>query len=77
MRFFLSLSLILLFSYVAIGQTKHETIIEDYRKGWNKLIPTQAKGQFAGSMGMISAGVGWDHGKRRRWETNVYLGMIP
>ena len=78
MRLYLYFSLfVLLFPVVSSGQTKHEEMMVGYRKGWEKVIPTQVKGQFAGSMGMFSVGPGWDYGKRRQWETNVYLGMIP
>ncbi|MDD4514372.1 hypothetical protein [Massilibacteroides sp.] len=43
---------------------------------WNKLIPRYIKGQFAGSIGMLSAGVGWNYGKGH-WETDMLLGYIP
>jgi hypothetical protein len=33
--------------------------------------------QFAGSMGMFSAGPGWFYGKRDQWETDFYIGFIP
>ena len=30
-----------------------------------------------GDMGLISAGVGWNYGKRDQWETDIFLGLIP
>lgn len=43
---------------------------------WNHLIPKYAKLQFAGSMGMLSAGAGWEYGKKH-WETDLLLGYAP
>ena len=33
--------------------------------------------QFAGNMGLVSIGVGWDYGKHRQWETHLLFGYIP
>lgn len=77
MRLFLSLLLFLVFSFASWSQTKHDSKIESYKSRWNRLIPTQLKGQFAGSMGMLSAGAGWSYGKRRQWETDLMLGFVP
>lgn len=49
---------------------------QNYISTWNGLIPTHVKLQYAGDMGTLSAGPGWDYGKRRQWETNVFLGFI-
>ena len=38
--------------------------------------PTHVKMQYAGGMGVLSTGVGWDYGKRRQWETDVLLGYL-
>lgn len=43
---------------------------------WSSVAPRYFKGQFAGSIGMVSAGVGWNYGKDR-WETDFILGLIP
>ena len=48
-----------------------------YRKHWAGLIPTQFAVQNAGNMGWLSAGFGWDYGKRRQWETHLLFGYIP
>jgi hypothetical protein len=40
-------------------------------------MPTYLKLQYAGSMGFLSAGTGWDSGKRNQFETDIYIGFIP
>lgn len=71
------LILLLFVAIVAAGQTKHDERIDKYQSGWNKLIPRYSKVQFAGSMGVISLGGGWDYGKKRQWETDLLLGYLP
>lgn len=46
-------------------------------EGWERLKPTHVKMQYAGGMGVMSAGVGWDYGKRRQWETDFLIGYLP
>ncbi len=58
------------------GQDVYDIRVERYKSTWNNLIPRYTKVQFAGSMGMISAGVGWNYG-RDHWETDVLLGLVP
>jgi hypothetical protein len=41
------------------------------------LTPNYVKLQYAGGMGLISAGVGWEYGRRKQWESDVYLGFVP
>lgn len=48
----------------------------DYQ-GWERMIPTHAKLQYAGGMGFLSAGVGWDYGRQNRWETDLMVGFLP
>ena len=48
-----------------------------YRQRWQRLIPRYSKIQFAGGMGVISAGVGWDYGKKKQWETDLFIGFVP
>ena len=43
----------------------------------DRIIPTHSKIQYAGNMGLLSFGIGWDYGKRNQWETDVLLGFIP
>ncbi len=55
----------------------YEQRIQRYKRGWSKLIPDYSKLQYAGGMGMLSVGVGWDYGKNRQWETDVFMGFVP
>lgn len=48
-----------------------------YRRGWNALIPTHAKLQYAGNMGLLSVGIGWEYGKHKQWETEILFGYLP
>lgn len=57
--------------------SKYDKRIHRFRKGWNSLIPTHNKIQYAGNMGMFSFGTGWDYGKRDQWETDLFFGFIP
>lgn len=50
---------------------------EFVRTLWARLTPQYLKVQYAGSIGLISIGTGWDYGKRDRWETDVLLGFTP
>ena len=46
-------------------------------EGWERLKPTHIKMQYAGGMGVVSVGAGWDYGKRRQWETDMFVGYLP
>lgn len=56
---------------------RYDRRIHRYRKHWEALIPTHTKIQFAGNMGLLSFGTGWDYGKRNQWETDIFLGFLP
>lgn len=60
-----------------VKPNKYHKRIHRYRGHWEKLIPTHTKVQFAGNMGLLSFGTGWDYGKKNQWETDVFLGFIP
>lgn len=45
--------------------------------GWKCLLPTHVKVQYAGGMGFMSFGAGWDYGRKCRWETDVMIGLLP
>ncbi len=51
--------------------------VHRYRRRWAALIPTHSKLQFAGNMGLLSAGFGWDYGRRNQWETDLLFGFVP
>lgn len=59
------------------SDSKYDLRIRRYRKGWAGLIPTHLKLQYAGNMGLISVGTGWDYGNRNQWETDVLMGFLP
>ncbi|GAE18905.1 hypothetical protein [Bacteroides pyogenes] len=56
---------------------KYDRRVHRFRRKWEQLIPTHSKVQFAGNMGLLSYGMGWDYGKRSQWETDLLLGFIP
>lgn len=45
--------------------------------GWERTIPTHIKAQYAGGMGFLSLGCGWDYGRKKRWETDLLVGFLP
>ena len=57
--------------------TKYDKRVHRYKERWEKLIPSQTKLQYAGGMGFLSAGIGWDYGKRDQWESDIFIGFIP
>ncbi len=59
------------------SESKYDKRILRYRRHWASLIPTQFVIQNAGNMGALSAGIGWNYGKRGQWETNLLIGFIP
>ncbi len=84
-RYFISLILLsvsvgMMADSIYTAQTdvsKYDQRIHRYRKHWAALIPTQFILQNAGNMGILSAGFGWDYGKRKQWETHLLFGYIP
>lgn len=56
---------------------RYEHRLERYEKFWNSLIPDFARIQYAGSVGLINAGLGWSYGKRDQWETDLMFGYLP
>lgn len=72
------LFLFLLFlPFFTYAQNGYDRRIEKYQNQWIRLIPTHTKIQYAGGMGLISLGAGWDYGKNNQWETDVFLGFLP
>lgn len=45
--------------------------------GWERIKPKNAKIQYAGGMGLLSFGAGWEYGKRDMWGTDAFIGFIP
>lgn len=57
--------------------SRYDRRVHRYRRHWAALIPTHTKMQFAGNMGLLSFGFGWDYGKRNQWETDLLFGFVP
>lgn len=57
--------------------TRYERRVYRRHKNWARIIPTYGKMQFAGNMGLLSFGTGWDYGKKNQWETDLLFGFIP
>lgn len=72
-----SLSLQIKEEGLATRKNHYDKRVHRYRTRWESLIPTHSKIQFAGNMGLLSLGPGWDYGKRNQWETDLYLGFVP
>lgn len=78
----LAIGLVLLWTWMpAYGSNPEENPVygqhvEQYRSGWNRLVPRYVKLQTGGLMGAVSVGSGWNYG-RDHWETDLILGLIP
>ena len=62
---------------VSVTMSKYDRRIHRHREHWAALIPTQLIMQYAGNMGFMSVGVGWDYGKHDQWETHLLFGYLP
>ncbi|MGN0210560.1 MAG: hypothetical protein ACI391_05535 [Muribaculaceae bacterium] len=45
--------------------------------GWERVKPKNIKTQYAGGMGFLSFGVGWEYGKSMQWNTDTFIGFLP
>lgn len=57
-------------------EMKYEKRRERYMRRWMRLVPNQATLQYAGSIGLMSVGVGWHYGKNQHWETELLIGFV-
>lgn len=57
--------------------TRYERHRQHAMKRWMRLIPSQATLQYAGSIGLVSAGIGWHYGKKDHWESEILIGVLP
>lgn len=57
--------------------SRYDRRVRRYRRHWESLIPTHTILQYAGNMGLISAGIGWDYGRHRQWELDWMFGFLP
>lgn len=51
--------------------------VQHSQERWMKLIPNLGTVQYAGNIGMVSLGIGWDYGRKDAWETHVLVGFLP
>lgn len=58
-------------------EAQYEKRMQRRQNAWMSLIPTHFVIQNAGNMGLLSAGIGWSYGKKRKWETELLFGFIP
>lgn len=61
----------------AESKPSYEKRVARLRRGWNRIIPNLTMLQYAGDIGMISTGFGWDYGKHNQWETYAIFGFVP
>ncbi|MGN0205881.1 MAG: hypothetical protein ACI4BC_01435 [Muribaculaceae bacterium] len=45
--------------------------------GWERLKPRNFMAQYAGGMGFLSFGAGWEYGRSGQWNTDLLVGFIP
>lgn len=85
-RLLLVVAGVLTVSYAAAGSRSFGDSVDsrplDDRKhfgydSWKRLLPTHVKVQYAGGMGVVSVGYGWDYGRKCRWETDLLTGVLP
>ncbi|WP_104382858.1 hypothetical protein [Sphingobacterium sp. HMA12] len=50
---------------------------KELKKAAFNLVPSSYLVQYAGSIGLFSAGVGWDYGWQKQWSTDFLLGYVP
>lgn len=44
---------------------------------WTAITPQRLVAQYAGGIGLASAGVGWAYGRNKAWETDLLMGYVP
>ena len=67
----------LIFKITFILLTTINIMAHDGKKTVSIIVPQHSKLQYAGSMGLLSAGFGWSYGNKNNWETDVMFGYIP
>jgi len=75
--FNIALLLLLLPSNMEAQDSLYIEHLQKYHTTWERLIPRHYKLQFAGSMGFLSFGPGWEYGKHHHWETDILFGFVP
>lgn len=50
---------------------------KELKKTAFNLVPSSYMIQYAGSIGLMSLGTGWDYGKQKQWSTDFLIGYVP
>lgn len=56
---------------------RYAKYVQHSQERWMKLIPNLGTMQYAGNIGTVSLGIGWDYGRHDAWETHVLVGFLP
>ena len=56
---------------------RYEKRAEKFMSFWHSSTPRRVVAQYAGGIGLFSAGLGWMYGKNNSWETDFLLGYVP
>lgn len=56
---------------------RYEQRLARYQHFFQSLTPDFIRFQYAGSTGLFNLGCGWEHGKRKKFETDIMLGYVP
>lgn len=65
------------FNTINRAKKGYDVRLEHARSHWMKAIPNLYLLQYAGNIGFLSGGIGWDYGKREQWETHMLIGYLP
>ncbi len=50
---------------------------KELKKTAFSLVPSSYMIQYAGSIGLLSTGAGWDYGRSKQWSTDFLVGYVP
>lgn len=56
---------------------RYQKRLERSQQYWENLRPSYSKLQYAGGIGLLSAGLGWKYGSYGQWETDAMMGFVP
>lgn len=63
---------------LTVSQLCHGQSTTDKPRHWaHRLTPEMVTVQYAGNIGNLSFGPGWDYGRHCQWETHLLLGYLP
>lgn len=68
---------VVLFFTTLFNVYPQSTHTEKIEAKWMSLLPNIGIAQYAGNIGFLSMGIGWDYGKDNKWETHLLLGYLP